>query len=256
MPSALRSSEQKAMPRGDRVVGLRSRAGRPSTATVPESARSAPNSSRASSVRPEPSRPARPTHLAGGARRGRPARWPPCDPARGGEHRGVGQLGDVGGRLAVEVGRARPAPGRPSSAPARAARARRAGTRRPACRCAARDRGRRSRRPGRGSARRRGSRRPASRRSRITRNSSLDLVGVEARGRLVEDQHRGVEVDRPGDRDQLLDGERVARRAASPGRWSRSRRASSSAARRRIGAPVDAAEPARLAAEQDVLRHR
>ena len=43
----------------------------------------------------------------------------------------------------------------------------------------------------------------------MTRNSCVDLAGVEAGRRLVEDQHLGVEVDGPRDRDELLDGERV-----------------------------------------------
>ncbi len=62
MPSARRFSEQKPMPvvdGGDRRP-QRGRACRPPR-TLPWSARSAPNSSRATSVRPEPSRPARPT---------------------------------------------------------------------------------------------------------------------------------------------------------------------------------------------------
>ena len=59
-PSSLRSSVMKPMPalipaRGPRPTGL------PSTSTVPALALSAPNSARASSVRPEPWSPARPT---------------------------------------------------------------------------------------------------------------------------------------------------------------------------------------------------
>ena len=43
----------------------------------------------------------------------------------------------------------------------------------------------------------------------MTRNSSAHLVEVEARRRLVEHQHPDVGRDRPRDRHQLLDGERV-----------------------------------------------
>ena len=42
------------------------------------------------------------------------------------------------------------------------------------------------------------------------REQPVDLVAVEARGRLVEDQHPGVEDHRPADRDQLLHRDRVA----------------------------------------------
>ena len=63
-PSPLRSSEEKAMRSAMAASGLRSFTGRPSISTVPESARSAPNSSRASSVRPDPSSPASPIDLA------------------------------------------------------------------------------------------------------------------------------------------------------------------------------------------------
>ena len=94
---------------------------------------------------------------------------------------------------------------------------------------------------------------PASRMSRITRNSSRHLVGVEAGGGLVEDEHRGVEVDRPGDGHQLLDGQRVAaeHRIRVDGQVEAGEQLGGPAP---DGPPVDAAEPARLAAEQDVLR--
>ena len=42
------------------------------------------------------------------------------------------------------------------------------------------------------------------------REQPVDLVAVQARRRLVEDQHPGVEDHRPADRDQLLDRDRVA----------------------------------------------
>ena len=61
IPSPLRSSEQKAIPDAMAARGVRSVSSRPPTRMVPESGRSAPKSRRASSVRPLPSRPARPT---------------------------------------------------------------------------------------------------------------------------------------------------------------------------------------------------
>jgi hypothetical protein len=60
-PSVRRFSEQNAMSWAIAAVGLRMPDGAPSTSSWPWSARSAPNSSRASSVRPEPSSPASPT---------------------------------------------------------------------------------------------------------------------------------------------------------------------------------------------------
>ena len=39
----------------------------------------------------------------------------------------------------------------------------------------------------------------------------LDLVAVEARGRFVEDQHPRIDHHGAADRDELLDGDRVAR---------------------------------------------
>ena len=81
------------------------------------------------------------------------------------------------------------------------------------------------------------------------------LVLVEARGGLVEDQHLGGDVDRPRDRDHLLDGERVAaelRRDVDVEADARERLGRAAA----HGAPADAPEAARLAADGDVLRHR
>ena len=46
------------------------------------------------------------------------------------------------------------------------------------------------------------------------REQLLDLALIERGGRLVEDQHARVDVDGAGDRDHLLDRERVRRRAA------------------------------------------
>ena len=60
-PSVRRFSGQNATPCAVAARGLRIETGLPSIVISPASARSAPNSRRASSVRPEPSRPASPT---------------------------------------------------------------------------------------------------------------------------------------------------------------------------------------------------
>ena len=65
MPSARRSSEEYAMRRCIAARGEDSFAGTPSISITPWSARSAPYSSRTSSVRPEPSSPAMPTTSPG-----------------------------------------------------------------------------------------------------------------------------------------------------------------------------------------------
>ena len=82
-----------------------------------------------------------------------------------------------------------------------------------------------------------------------------DLVGVQARGRLVEDQHPGVDVDRTGDRDELLDRDRVLaeRRGRVDVQVEPVERLRGPAVHRPA---VDAAEATGLAAEQDVLGHR
>ena len=129
-PAVLRA-ERDAAGRSRRS-GLRSGTGLPSTVTWPRSARSAPNSSRASSVRPEPSSPARPTTspgVDGQVERG--------DRARRGRARGAWSSGRVR-RAAV-----RPVCSSSSlqhvqlladhlARPGRAGGARRSGTRRPA----------------------------------------------------------------------------------------------------------------------------
>ena len=81
----------------------------------------------------------------------------------------------------------------------------------------------------------------------------VDLAGVEARRRLVEDQHLGVDLHGPGDRDELLDGDRV--------RFERRRRVDvevqllehgrGTAAHLR---PVDPAEPSRAHARASCSR--
>ena len=83
----------------------------------------------------------------------------------------------------------------------------------------------------------------------------VDLAGVEARGRLVEDQHLGVDLHRAGDRHELLHGDRV--------RLERRRRVDVEVQLlEHLGGapahlrPVDPAEATRLAAEHRVLGDR
>ncbi len=218
------------------------------------SAWSAPNSSRATSVRPEPSSPARPT----------------TSPSRMVRLNGAIAAGPT--ELVGLQQRCR------SSAPAAVLleplelgqvladhlrdqldlrRARRSGTRRHAARCAAPSSGRRSRTPGRGSARRTGSRRRRSLQLPHHAEQLRDLVGVQAGGGLVEDQHPGLDVDRPGDRDHLLDRQRVvADSGAVDVQVELQRGEQLGRARRRIARQLDPAEPARLPADEDVLRDR
>ena len=83
----------------------------------------------------------------------------------------------------------------------------------------------------------------------------VHLVAVEARGRLVQDQHPGVEDHRPADRDQLLHRDRVAGQQrvgveVQP-------EALQVAGRLAVGGlPVDAAAAAHLVAEHHVLADR
>jgi hypothetical protein len=82
-----------------------------------------------------------------------------------------------------------------------------------------------------------------------------DLVGVEARGGLVEDEHLRLHVDRASDRDELLHGERVvSEEGARIDVEVEAREELGGAAPHR--APVDRTEAAGLAAEHDVLGDR
>ena len=83
----------------------------------------------------------------------------------------------------------------------------------------------------------------------------LDLAGVEARRRLVEDQHLGIDLDGAGDRDELLHGDRV--------RLERRRRidvevqgSNTAAARRRIAGQLIVPNASRFPAEHRVLGDR
>ena len=82
-----------------------------------------------------------------------------------------------------------------------------------------------------------------------------DLVGVEARGRLVEDEHLRLHVDRAGDRDELLHRERVVaeQRVRIDVEVEPREELRRAAAHR---APVDRTEAMRLPPEHDVLGDR
>ncbi len=88
------------------------------------------------------------------------------------------------------------------------------------------------------------------------REELVDLALVEARRRLVEDQHLGRDVDRARDGHHLLHGERVAGRASADTSTWTSTRSSASAALRRIARHWMLPEAARLAADVDVLGDR
>ena len=81
----------------------------------------------------------------------------------------------------------------------------------------------------------------------------LHLVGVEARGGLVEDEHARLDVDGAGDRDELLHGDGVV--AEGGPRVDVEPEALEGRSGLAVhGAVVDEAEPAGLAAQHHVLR--
>ena len=82
------------------------------------------------------------------------------------------------------------------------------------------------------------------------------LVEVQARRRLVEHEHLDVGGDRPRDRDQLLHGQRSGCPGSRRDRCRAPVRRATARAFATHAAPVDQAEPARLATERDVLGHR
>ena len=83
----------------------------------------------------------------------------------------------------------------------------------------------------------------------------LGLVGVEAGGRLVEHQDPRVVLERAGDRDQLLDGQRIgAERPLDVDVDLEPLQPLAGEAARRP--PGYQSEPARLAAKRQVLGHR
>ena len=82
-----------------------------------------------------------------------------------------------------------------------------------------------------------------------------DLVGVQARRRLVEHEHLGVDVDGPRDSDELLHGDRVA--AEGRGRVHVETEPREHLRGPAVHGPgVDAAEPSRLTSEEHVLGDR
>ena len=83
----------------------------------------------------------------------------------------------------------------------------------------------------------------------------LGLVGVEAGGRLVEHQNPRVLFERAGDRDQLLNRDRIGAERALDVDVDIEPREPLARDGARL-APGNQAEPARLAAEREVLGHR
>ena len=88
---------------------------------------------------------------------------------------------------------------------------------------------------------------------------ALDLLLVEARGRLVEDQHARLDAQRAGDRHHLLHRDRVARqqpRHVDVEVQAREQRARVGVHARPVDAPQPGRAAARIAAGEDVLGHR
>ena len=85
----------------------------------------------------------------------------------------------------------------------------------------------------------------AARAGAAAREQPRDLVGGQARGRLVEHQHFGVGGERARDGDQRFLGAAEVSGCAGRGRCRRRALASARAARLRAAVPVDHAEPAR-----------
>ena len=82
-----------------------------------------------------------------------------------------------------------------------------------------------------------------------------DLVGVEARRRLVEHQHPRVVLERPGDGDELLDGDRIgAERPLDVDVDVEALQALPRALSR--PSPIDEPKPLRLAQQRQILGHR
>ena len=171
---------------------------RPTKQDLARSAGVSPNSTRASSVRPAPTRPARP--------RISPARTLSVTPVDAGAAQPTSSRRehDVAKRHVDLRERRRRARGRPSGGSAPAGRRRRIAGCRRTRRRAARSRGRRSAAAPPAGARCRSSRRRAPASSRMTRKRFVDLAVRQRRGRLVEDQDLGVGPKAAGDLDELL----------------------------------------------------
>ena len=83
----------------------------------------------------------------------------------------------------------------------------------------------------------------------------LDLIGVEARGRLVEHEHPRVVLERASDGDELLDRDRIgAERPLDVDVDLEPLEPLASEAAR--GTPGNEPEPARLTAKRQILGHR
>ena len=252
MPSPLRSSEQNAMRSGDGVDGA-AQPGRPPVHRDGAGVGAVGAEEQPGQLRPPgPEQACQAEHLAGvhgdvggGDRAG------PAEPGRG-QGRGVGEVGDVGRRLAVEVGQDGELvadhlghhlqPGecgdRVLADELPVAQDRRAVGDRVDLVEEVGDEQHRD-----------------AARAQVADHPEelLHLVGVEAGGGLVEDQDGGVEVDRPGDGYQLLDGQRVPaeHRVGVDAQVEPGQQRGGALAHR---APVDPPESAWLAAEHDVLR--
>ena len=235
--------------------GLRSRTSSPCTRTSPASGRSAPASRRASSVRPEPSSPARPTTSPGYTSRSNGSTEPAATQADGLQvRRGALALGDAAARGLLELledlqrgadhlgdqlhprqlGRAV----LPDQLPV-------AQDRHPVAHGVdlleeVRDEE---------------DRHAAVAQGPHDREQLGHLLGVQARGRLVEDEQARVHGHGAGDGHQLLDREGV-RRQRRRGVDVQAERAQVLAGPGAGGAPVDDRAPADLVAEHDVLGHR
>ena len=201
---------------------------------------SRPNSRRASSVRPEPSSPARPDDLAGAHAAGRsaasgrpgPGPRPAAAPARRRRRRARGAAPPTAPparappwRRSAPAGPARPPRHSPTQLPLRSTVMRSDTAYTWFRKCVTNTIAM-----------------PSPRRRRSTSNSLLHLVVVQAGGRLVEDQHLGLHAQRARDRHHLLHRHRVARqqprRRRCPGPDARQQLARLPVHRRPVDAPA------------------
>jgi hypothetical protein len=87
------------------------------------------------------------------------------------------------------------------------------------------------------------------------REQDLDLMAIEARGRLVEDQHPRRQVDGAGDRGDVLHRDRIVSERLGDVDMQVELRKQRGGATAHLGL-AHQAEPRRLPAEIEVLRHR
>ena len=253
MPSPRRSSEENEIRRSIAWRGEVMRAALPLTVTWPWSGRSAPYSSRTSSVRPEPSSPARPTTSPGYTSRSAGSSTPrlPTPSARstGSPERSMVRCAERDERLEVvelaadHLGH-QGVPGQLGDEVL----------------------------ADQGAVAQHGD--PVGdlvdlvqevgdeqdRDARVAQLADhaeelLDLVAVEAGRRLVQDEHLGLEHHGPADRDELLDGDRVGRQQRA--RVDVHAQAPQVAPGLGVGRPpVDRRAATQLVAEHDVLADR